>query len=77
MSDDDKLFVWGRGLYGVLGNGDNSHTLTPVLNESMEAIKTEIDDFENKIEQMDSVADYTVVRMTDGTLNTWGKNDRG
>lgn len=49
MADDDKLYGWGRGLYGVLGNGSNSHTLTPQLNESMETIKTETDGFENII----------------------------
>lgn len=43
----------------------------------MEGIKTEIEDFDNKIEKIDTVADYTVAMMTDGTLNTWGKNDRG
>jgi alpha-tubulin suppressor-like RCC1 family protein len=23
LSEDGKLYVWGRGLYGVLGNGSN------------------------------------------------------
>lgn len=77
LDTENRLYNWGRGLYGVLGNGSNSHSLLPKLNESVEGIRTEIDDFDNIIEQMDSVAEYTVVRMTDGSLNAWGKNDRG
>lgn len=50
LDEDNRLYNWGRGLYGVLGNGSNSHALLPKLNESMEAIKTEIDDYENYIE---------------------------
>ena len=26
---------------------------------------------------MDSVGEYTVARMSDGSLNSWGKNERG
>lgn len=77
LDEDGNLYSWGRGLYGVLGNGTNSHTLVPKLNESMAAIRIEIEDFDNRIEQMDSASEYTVVRMADGTLNAWGKNDRG
>ena len=50
LDENNVLYNWGRGLYGVLGNGSNSHTLLPKLNESVEAIKSEIDDFENNIE---------------------------
>lgn len=77
LAEDNTLYNWGRGLYGVLGNGSNSPTLVPKLNDSMEAIRSEIEDFENNIEQMDSASEYTVVRMSDGSLNAWGKNDRG
>jgi len=41
LSTDDKLYTWGRGLYGVLGNGSNQHSLVPKLNESIESIKQE------------------------------------
>lgn len=82
LSTDDKLYTWGRGLYGVLGNGSNQHSLVPKLNESIESIKQEniengTDDKINNIEQFDSVNEFSIMRMSDGTINAWGKNDRG
>jgi alpha-tubulin suppressor-like RCC1 family protein len=62
-------------LYGVLGNGSNSHELLPTLNEDVEAILEE--DPENKIVRIDSADEYTVMQMSDGSLYAWGKNDRG
>lgn len=49
IDEEDRLYSWGRGLYGVLGDGSNSPNLSPKLNESMEAIKAETEGFENKI----------------------------
>ena len=40
----NKLYVWGRGLYGVLGNGSNNYSLLPELNEEFEIIKNESKD---------------------------------
>lgn len=36
VTKDQKLYSWGRGLYGVLGNGSNRESLTPLLNEEFE-----------------------------------------
>ena len=35
------LYNWGRGEFGVLGNGCNSSSLVPKLNDSVEAMKQE------------------------------------
>ena len=75
LTEDQKLYSWGRGLYGVLGNGSNSHELLPTLNEDVQAILEE--DPENKIVRIDSADEYTVMQMSDGSLYAWGKNDRG
>jgi len=29
LADDGNVYSWGQGLYGVLGNGANSHSLLP------------------------------------------------
>lgn len=36
ISTTGSMYSWGRGLYGVLGNGSNSHALEPMLNEEVE-----------------------------------------
>ena len=63
LTEDQKLYSWGRGLYGVLGNGSNSHELLPTLNEDVEAILEE--DPENKIVRIDSADEYTVMQIAD------------
>ena len=35
VCDDDNLYTWGVGLYGVLGNGSNQYALSPALNEDI------------------------------------------
>jgi len=29
LTNTGDLYTWGRGLYGVLGNGSNAHSLLP------------------------------------------------
>lgn len=76
LTADGDLYTWGRGLYGVLGNGSNSHSLLPQLNEDVQAMQAENEE-DNKIVKMDSADEYSVIKMSDGTLHAWGKNDRG
>lgn len=38
VCDDGNIYTWGRGLYGVLGNGSNGQSLTPMLNEEFQFI---------------------------------------
>jgi hypothetical protein len=41
LTTENKLYSWGRGLYGVLGNGSNDYALIPKLNDLVEGIKEE------------------------------------
>lgn len=41
LTEDGDLYVWGRGQYGVLGNGGNKFSLEPELNEDIAALKEE------------------------------------
>lgn len=75
MTPDNKVYVWGRGLYGVLGNGSNSPELSPVLNEDIKIIND--DDRKNPIVELQTADEFNVIRMKDGTLYAWGKNDKG
>jgi alpha-tubulin suppressor-like RCC1 family protein len=76
IATDEKVYTWGRGLYGVLGNGSNQYSLTPELNEELEYLRKE--DPEGKIiSKIDSADEYTGALMRDGTMWVWGKNDRG
>ena len=76
IATDEKVYTWGRGLYGVLGNGSNQYSLTPELNEELEYLRKE--DPQGKIiSKIDSADEYTGALMRDGTMWVWGKNDRG
>mmetsp|Transcript_25115 Transcript_25115/g.18910 ORF Transcript_25115/g.18910 Transcript_25115/m.18910 type:complete len:224 (+) Transcript_25115:404-1075(+) len=75
LTDDGKVYTWGRGLYGVLGNGTNAYSLVPLLNEEIESLKEE--DPDRKIVKIDSADEYTGVLFSTGELYVWGKNDRG
>lgn len=60
----------------MLGNGSNSHALEPILNEDIEGFKEE--DVEMLgIKTMKSADEYSAILLNDGTLHSWGKNDRG
>ena len=76
LDTEGKVWTWGRGLYGVLGNGANNSELLPVLNEDVEALKEE-DPENNEIVKMDSADEFTVLQLADGNLYAYGKNDRG
>lgn len=38
LTTEGELYSWGRGLYGVLGNGSNSHALEPTLNDEVQGL---------------------------------------
>lgn len=73
LTEEGDLYTWGRGLYGVLGNGSNQYSLTPVKNEDFSLLKEE----NINIKKIDSAEDYTAVLMDNGEVYTFGKNDRG
>lgn len=58
ITEDNELYVWGRGLYGVLGNGANSPELSPVLNEDLKIINDE--DPSNPFVRIESADEFTV-----------------
>ena len=41
LCDDINLYNWGVGTYGILGNGTNDYTLTPIINEESAYMKKE------------------------------------
>ena len=73
LTEKGQLYNWGRGLYGVLGNGSNQHSLSPILNEELEAMKEE-DPEASGISVMDSADEFTVILTKDGELYACGKN---
>lgn len=73
LTEDGEVYTWGRGQYGVLGNGSNQYSLVPELNEDFEILK---DDGINVV-KIDAADDYTAVLMDNGEVYTFGKNDRG
>lgn len=76
ISENGELYTWGRGLYGVLGNGSNSFSLEPEVNDELKTLREE--DPEGKtIDKIESADEYTAALMKDGSLFVWGKNDRG
>jgi len=79
LCDDGNLYTWGRGQYGVLGNGDNSYSLEPILNEEFAFMKKEAEDegLEFGFRKIDAADEYTATVMKDGQLFVWGKNDHG
>lgn len=68
-----EVYSWGRGMYGVLGNGSNSYELEPALNEDINLVIEE----NGPITRLDSADEYNCMTMENGTLHCWGKNDRG
>ena len=76
ISTDNQVYTWGRGLYGVLGNGSNNYSMEPELNDELEYMRKE-NPQDKTVVKIDTADEYTGALMADGTLYTWGKNDRG
>lgn len=74
LTEDGHLYTWGRGNFGVLGNGSNAYSLEPTLNEDVEILR---EDDGLKAVKIDSADDYTSILMDNGEVYGFGKNDRG
>ena len=74
IDENDLVYTWGRGLYGVLGNGSNQYSLKPELNIDLQILK---DEEKRVIQKIDCADEFTGALMNDGTFYVWGKNDRG
>lgn len=79
LCEDNSLYTWGRGLFGVLGNGSNQQSLVPLLNEEFKFMQNEAEeaDLPFGFKHIFAADDYSAVVMNDGSLMAWGKNDRG
>ena len=76
IDTENKMWSWGRGLYGVLGNGNNDYQLLPHLIDTIEGVKLESKE-PAAVTTFDATDEMTAALMDNGYLQTWGKNDRG
>jgi hypothetical protein len=60
VTDKNELYTWGRGLYGVLGNGSNAPELSPMLNEDVKIINDE--DPSNPIVRFETADEFNVIQ---------------
>lgn len=74
LNQNQDLFGWGQGDYGVFGDGNNKTALLPRKNEIIESMKSEQKLF---IKRIKSCNNYTVVQLSDGNLYAWGTNESG
>lgn len=73
--ENGDIYTWGKGLYGLNGDGKSISKREPSLNEYIKLLREE-NPF-NEIVKMD-IADESCTAMTrGGKLYSWGKNDRG
>ena len=75
LTESGDIYTWGRGEYGLLGNGNNSGSLLPVKNEFIEMYMKE--NPENEIVKIDCADEYTGALTKGGELYVWGKNNQG
>lgn len=69
------MYTWGRGEFGLLGNGTNKDSLTPIKNEYLDMYLQE--NPENEIVKIDCADEYTGALTKGGNLYVWGKNNQG
>ncbi|SHI66279.1 Alpha-tubulin suppressor [Geosporobacter subterraneus DSM 17957] len=66
LREDEKVYTWGNGGNGILGNGSTSSSNTPVqVNTLTEVIS------------ISAQGEHTMALRRNGSLWTWGKNDKG
>ena len=75
LTEQGDVYTWGRGEYGLLGNGSNSGSLVPKKNEFIEMYMKE--DPDNEIVKIDCADEYTGALTKGGDLYVWGKNNQG
>jgi alpha-tubulin suppressor-like RCC1 family protein len=75
LAENGDVYTWGRGEYGLLGNGSNSDKLIPMKNDLIDMFIQE--NPENKIVKIDCADEYTGALTKSGELYVWGKNNQG
>ena len=68
------LYTWGRGQYGVLGNGSNSACGTPAPNVFFHTL---LEQEGVKIKSIHACSNFCAALLEDGRAYTWGLNDHG
>lgn len=68
LTDDHRVYGWGRGEFGVLGTGGSSDCDTP---EEVDTL-TGLD-----VKKLACGSNFTAVISGDGELYVWGRNDGG
>lgn len=68
LLDSGDVHVWGRNIYGQLGNGQTSHS-------SVAPLKLVIP--EKTIEEVHLGSEHGLVQTSDGCVYTWGWNEHG
>lgn len=75
LTECGKIFTFGYGEYGLLGNGSNKDSLIPELNDYIELNVKE--DETNEIIKIDCADEYTAILTKNGNVYVWGKNNQG
>ncbi len=75
LAENGDIYTWGRGAYGVLGDGKKTPSLTPVLVEDVAAYRKE--DAKNEVIKIDAAENFTIALTKNGEVLTWGENDQG
>jgi alpha-tubulin suppressor-like RCC1 family protein len=75
FSETGEIYTWGKGEFGLLGNGSNKDALLPTKNEYFEMYQQE--NKENAIVKIDCADEYTGALTQGGNLYVWGKNNQG
>jgi alpha-tubulin suppressor-like RCC1 family protein len=75
LSDDGYVYTWGKGEFGLLGNGSNKDAALPIKNEYLEMYKTE--NPKHSVVKIDCADEYTAALTEDGNVYVWGKNNQG
>ncbi|MTI55396.1 S-layer homology domain-containing protein [Geosporobacter ferrireducens] len=66
LREDGRVYTWGKGENGMLGNGSSSGSNTPVqVNNLTDVIA------------ISAQGEHTMALKSNGTLWAWGKNDKG
>lgn len=69
------VYCWGKGEFGLIGNGKNKDAVLPQKNEFLEMYSKENN--ENEIKKIDCADEYTAALTKGGELYVWGKNNQG
>ena len=74
LNKEHDLYVWGRGDYGVFGDGNNKDSIFPRKSTYFEELRNRN---QMVITKLKSANNCSVALMSDGNLYGWGSNESG